>query len=90
MYELEFSAQAIRGAQKLRKSEPAAFKKLGQLLDELREHPLTGTGHPEQLKGTILPTWSRKITAKHRLVYHVEETKVVVYVLSTYGHYDDK
>ena len=29
---------------------PQLFRKLERLLDELKEHPYTGTGHPEQLK----------------------------------------
>lgn len=90
MYEIEFSPNAIIGAAKLRKSEPIYFKKLGKLIDELREHPETGTGHPEPLKGTSVPTWSRKISAKHRLVYEIFESRVKVIILSAYGHYDDK
>lgn len=27
---------------------------------------------------------------KHRLIYEIHDTEVVVLVLSTYGHYDDK
>lgn len=90
MYEIEFTSGALRGIAKLQKSEPACFRKLGKLLEELREHPTTGTGHPEPLKGTSVPTWSRKINAKHRLVYEVVENKVKVFVLSAYGHYGDK
>lgn len=90
MFSLDFTPGAIAGMAKLKKSEPAAFKKLGKLLEELREHPATGTGHPEQLKGTSIPTWSRRITEKHRLVYAISDTQVKVLILSTYGHYDDK
>ena len=90
MYEIEFTPEALIGIAKLHKSEPACFKKLGKLLEELKEHPIIGTGHPEQLKGTSVPTWSRKISSKHRLVYEVIEEKVKVLVLSTWGHYDDK
>lgn len=90
MYEIEFTSQALIDIAKLHKSEPTCFKKLGKLLEELKEHPTIGTGHPEQLKGTSIPTWSRKISSKHRLVYEVIEEKVKVFVLSTWGHYDDK
>ncbi len=90
MYSLEFSSEALKGAARLRKSEPACFKKLEKLLEELRMHPMTGTGHPERLKGTSVPTWSRKISGKHRLVYEIEDDKVRVFILATYGHYDDK
>ena len=51
MYKLIFAPQALEDLSKLKKSEPAAFKKAGRLLAELQEHPQTGTGKPEQLKG---------------------------------------
>lgn len=90
MYEIEFTSVALNDIAKLQKSEPACFKKLNKLIDELREHPTTGTGHPEQLKGMSTPVWSRKISSKHWLVYEIETDKVKVYILSSYGHYDDK
>ena len=34
--------------------------------------------------------WSRQISKKHRLVYRIYETEVVVLVIAAYGHYDDK
>jgi toxin YoeB len=54
------------------------------------QHPTTGTGHPEPLKGKPEGRWSRRITDKHRLVYRIYEDTVVVLVLSAYGHYGDK
>jgi toxin YoeB len=67
-----------------------ALKKLAALLFELVEHPTTGTGHPEQLSGDRTGQWSRRINQKHRLVYMIDDDKVVVLLLSAYGHYDDK
>ncbi len=90
MYSIEFSTEALLGVAKLKKSELGCFNKLEKLLLELKEHPTTGTGHPEQLKGTSVPTWSRRISSKHRLVYTIEDNKVVIFILSTYGHYKDK
>ena len=34
--------------------------------------------------------WSRRISKKHRLVYEIHDTEVVVLVLTAYGHYDDR
>jgi toxin YoeB len=51
---------------------------------------LTGTGKPEQLKHYNIPTWSRRITEKHRLIYRIEENKIMVLVLSFWGHYGEK
>ena len=51
---------------------------------------MTGTGHPERLKGDLASKWSRQITRKHRMVYEIRDTEVLVIVLTAYGHYDDK
>ena len=42
MYTLTFAPQALEDLAKLKKSEPAAFKKAGKLLGELQDHPKTG------------------------------------------------
>ena len=90
LYEVRFTPEANLGLAKLAKHEPKTFAKVQRLIDELRTHPKTGIGHPEPLKGLPEGRWSRQITKKHRLVYRVFETEVVVIVLTAYGHYDDK
>ena len=90
MYDIIFSEKAIQDILRLRKSEPAAYKKVGKLIDELKQHPTIGTGHPEQLKGNRSGQWSRTVTKKHRLIYEIFEKEVFVDILSAYGHYDDK
>ena len=89
-YAITFAPEAQEGLAKLKRSEPASYKKAVKLLNEIADHPQTGTGHPEQLKGKPENRWSRQITKKHRLVYRIFETEVYVDVLSAYGHYDDK
>ncbi len=89
MYALEYTPKARAGMDKLHKSEPKAFAKVGQLLYELMQHPRTA-GHPHQLSGDRAGQWSRSITKKHRLVYEIHDTEVVVLVLTAYGHYEDK
>ena len=89
-YTIRYKKQAIEDAKKLRAEEPKAFQKLLKLEAELREHPRTGTGKPELLSLNRAGEWSRRITKKHRLIYEIHDTEVVVLVLSTYGHYDDK
>ena len=90
MYAITYSPQAEEDLQKLKKSEPRAFHKAITLLMELVEHPKTGTGHPEPLKGEPQGRWSRRITSKLRLIYRIYEKEVYVDILSAYGHYDDK
>ena len=89
MYEIEFSKEAVKHVLLMRKSSPQLFKKLEKLLDELREHPYTGTGHPEQLR-YLEGVWSRQLDKKNRIRYMVNETTVIVFIISAWGHYDDK
>lgn len=89
-YSIELDMQARLDLEKLAKSEPKVFKKAQRFIEELKTHPKTGLGHPEPLKGKPENRWSRELTKKHRLVYRIYETEVVVLVISAYGHYDDK
>ena len=89
MYTINYTQRAQSDFIKQKRHEPSSFKKLIKLLNELAEHPRTGTGRPEQLKGDRSGQWSRRITEKHRLVYEIHDTEVVVLVLTSYGHYDE-
>ena len=53
-YQIDFSKKAEKVIRKWKKSNPALFKKLYDLLPELEKHPETGTGHPEPLVGCAL------------------------------------
>lgn len=88
MYKVIFMPEALSDIDRLEKFEPNCFKKAMKLLDELSLHPTKGTGHPERLKGFESPTWSRRISHKHRLVYEIQEDQIKVLVLASYGHYD--
>ena len=88
-YSVVIKEPAQEDLRKLRLSEPKAYQKALSLISELYEHPRTGTGKPEQLKGRG-DLWSRRISKKHRLVYEIIETVVHVDVLTAYGHYGDK
>lgn len=90
MYSIIYAPRAVEDLLRLQRSEPAAYKKAAIFIEELKEHPKTGTGHPEQLKGKPENRWSRQISKKHRLVYRIFETEVYIEVLTAYGHYDDK
>jgi toxin YoeB len=89
-YRIQFSVEAQRVIKKWKKSNPKSFQKLYRLLPELEQHPRTGTGHPEPLKGEPQGRWSRRISKKHRLVYRIFDDTVLVLVLRAYGHYGDK
>ena len=92
MYDIIYAPTVLQEIAKLKKSEPHSFKKLSKLIEELQEHPKTGTGKPKPLGGDRAGQWSRHISDKHRLVYTIDEDEVVsiVEVLSVWGHYGDK
>ena len=89
-YHLNYTERVRYDLETLLRNEPKAYRKAIALIAELCEHPRTGTGHPEQLKGEPHGRWSRRITQKHRLVYEIHDTEVVVILLTAYGHYEDK
>lgn len=90
-YTLEFSDDALEDIEKHKKSgDQAVLKKLQKLLNELREHPATGTGQPEKLKHGLAGLYSRRINRKHRLVYSIKDQVVTVYILSAWSHYGNK
>ena len=89
-FRIQYREQAKEDLARLAMSEPKALKKVQSLIEELKEHPRTGTGHPEQLSGDLTGKWSRRITKKHRLIYEIRDSEIVVLVLTTYGHYGDK
>jgi toxin YoeB len=66
------------------------LKRIYKLLKELELHPKTGTGKPHQLKHEKNGIWSRSIDNRHRMLYTIDNEKVTVFVISLYGHYNDK
>lgn len=90
VFDIDFTETALRDLAWLKRHEPAAYKKALKLIDELRTHPTTGTGRPEQLKGNRAGCWSRRITLKHRIVYKIDNGVLTVLILTAAGHYADK
>lgn len=85
-YRLDFSQQAQSdiGFHK-NAGNKAVLKKLFVLLNELTDHPFTGTGKPEPLKYGLAGSWSRRISQEHRLVYEVLGDSILIH--SAAGHY---
>lgn len=90
-YTVDLSEFAILEIKKFRKTgDKIILKKIETLVNELEKHPYTGTGKPKPLGGNRIGQWSRRITDKHRLVYKVEDEKLLVLIISLFGHYGDK
>ncbi|KQM72520.1 toxin YoeB [Pedobacter sp. Leaf216] len=54
------------------------LKKINALVKEIEHTPFEGTGKPEPLKHTYSGWWSRRINLEHRLVYKVEDNKIIL------------
>jgi toxin YoeB len=64
------------------------WKKLNDLIKDCCRSPFEGIGHPEPLKGDYTGWWSRKIDEKNRLIYRVEDSRLVILQCRT--HYGDR
>ena len=66
-YNLNFTGKAKEDIAAHKKAgNKAVLNKLLALLEELTEHPFTGTGKPEPLKHALSGLWSRRITSEHK------------------------
>lgn len=90
-YELILLPEAEQHLLEWRRSgQKKILKKIVDLFEELQLHPQTGTGKVEQLRGNLSGLWSRKIDKGSRMIYRIEEERVIVAILSLKGHYGDK
>lgn len=63
------------------------LKRINQLVKDVSRTPFEGIGKPEPLRGNLTGFWSRRIDDEHRLVYAVEDNRVLIFSCS--GHYND-
>jgi toxin YoeB len=85
-YILEFTDKAKVHIEEYKTAgNKVVLKKIKALLEELIEHPFTGTAKPEPLKYELAGLWSRRINKEHRLVYEVTDT--TVFIITAKGHY---
>ena len=90
-YEIEYTDSFDEDIQRHKAAgNKSILAKIDALVNELREHPMTGTGKPESLKGNRKGQWSRRITQKYRLIYKIHEDIITVILLTAWEHYDDK
>ena len=82
-YRIQFAEEAQRVIKKWKKSNPTSFKKLYRLLPELEQHPRTGTGHPEPLKGGNGITYSRRLSGQDRIIYDIYDDRILTLYLDS-------
>ena len=89
IYQVNFENKALADIKKITNSgKKADIHMLNQILEELKTHPASGTGKPEQLKNNLSGCWSRRINKKDRMIYQIiEEPNKKVIVVAALGHY---
>lgn len=60
------------------KNDVKILKKIAELFIAISKNPFEGIGKPELLKGNLTGYWSRRINEEHRIVYAVDQEKIVV------------
>lgn len=60
-------------------TDKAILKKVNSLIKEIERTPFEGSGKPEPLKHNLAGYWSRRINLEHRLIYKIDNEKIVVF-----------
>jgi toxin YoeB len=66
------------------------FKKIGNLIKDIKRNPTGGIGKPEQLKHELSGYWSRHIDEEHRLIYQIVEDRNEIIIVSCKYHYKNR
>ncbi|MDP3297762.1 MAG: Txe/YoeB family addiction module toxin [Thermodesulfovibrionia bacterium] len=53
-------------------------KRINELIKDIRKNKYKGIGKPEPLKHNLSGYWSRRINNEHRLIYKIEEDKIMI------------
>ena len=61
------------------------FKRINQLIKDIKRNRFEGIGKPEPLKENLKGLWSRRIDKEHRLVYFIDDDSLVIFQCN--GHY---
>lgn len=86
MYRIVYSKKSLKHVQNIKAVN--LEKQIKELMNVLRENPFRNPPPYEKLQGELKGFYSRRINAKHRLVYQVYESENTVKILSMWTHYE--
>lgn len=90
-YTINLSDKADKDLSRIYKSgNKKSITRIERIFEELKHNPYEGIGKPEALKHQYKGFWSRRINEKDRLIYEVRENVISVFIISAFGHYNDK
>lgn len=86
MYRIVYSKKSLKHVQNIKTAN--LEKQIKELMNVLWENPFRNPPPYEKLQGELKGFYSRRINAKHRLVYQVYESEKTVKILSMWTHYE--
>jgi toxin YoeB len=66
-------------------NDKKVIQRITQLIQSIQQTPFQGIGKPEPLKHNLTGYWSRRINKEHRIVYRVEDNRIII--ISLRFHY---
>ena len=75
---LVFSEHAWEDYLYWQKTDKKILKRINELIQDIQRNKYEGKAKPEPLRHTLSGYWSRRITNEHRIVYKIEENKVLI------------
>lgn len=86
MRELLWTPEAWADFESWLDENPEMIPRIRSLLKEASRTPFSGIGKPEPLRHSLAGFWSRRITRSDRMVYTVQNNRLVIIALRY--HYD--
>lgn len=59
-------------------TDKTKIKCINQLIRDIQRDPFDGIGKPEALRHGLTGLWSRRIDDEHRLIYSVNDKKIII------------
>lgn len=86
MYKIVYSKKSLKHIPNIKAAN--LEKQIKELIWIMRDNPFQNPPPYEKLSGELKGYYSRRINAKHRLVYQVYEQEKTVKILSMWTHYE--
>ena len=75
---LVFSENAWEDYLYWQRTDKKLLRRINMLIKETTRDPFDGIGKPEPLKHALAGYWSRRIDDAHRMVYKVEDDRLLI------------
>ncbi len=69
-------------------NDKKTLKRINKILEDIDRNENIGIGKPERLLGNLSGYWSRRIDAKNRIVYKINNNRIII--IQCGSHYRDK